>query len=224
MFSVIIPTLWKVNFLEEIKKLNNHSLVGEIIIINNSYKDTPSDLEMYDKVRMYVPSKNIFVNPAWNIGVKLSKFDLLMIHNDDIISDYEHLEQIQTKLEKEDCLIGIDPSCYSKKVDIETPVLFEFTAGDCNVGDWTCVPWGWGCSMYMRKNSYRDLFCDVWFGDDLLINRFKNQNKNIYAIQNANLSGSKISQSVSVLENESNQMDIDFQIFQNVKFEYVNKD
>lgn len=35
MFTVILPTLWKLNYKEELQKIHDSPFVGELILINN---------------------------------------------------------------------------------------------------------------------------------------------------------------------------------------------
>ena len=89
MISVIIPTIWKINFHEELIKLNSNDTVGQITLINNDYKNTPTwfNFPDYPKLTELRPQKNIFVNPAWNAGVAISYHENVMIHSDDMVSN-----------------------------------------------------------------------------------------------------------------------------------------
>lgn len=83
-YSVIIPTLqkaWSITriLLETILKDEN---VGEVILINNC--GTPVNL-VNNKLKVVNLQENIFVNPAWNLGVELAKFENIALVNDDII-------------------------------------------------------------------------------------------------------------------------------------------
>ena len=42
MISVVLPTIWKMNFHEELIKLNANDVVGEIFLINNDHINTPT--------------------------------------------------------------------------------------------------------------------------------------------------------------------------------------
>jgi len=190
MISVVLPTMWKVNFQEELNKLNSNDTVGEIILINNDHENTPVwfKLSDYSKLIEVKPQENIFVNPSWNLGVSMSSCDHIMIHNDDIVSNYKFLKDLDDKLSNEDCLIGIGDTCYQPNDDN----YFIEAIDNTN--------FAWGCSIYLRKSSYKKLPYKIWYGDYMLHGRFKTKNKTVYRIQNANMSHSKISTTADLPE------------------------
>ena len=101
-FSVIIPTLQSgnpdiLNYLLNI--LNADSSVGEIILIDNSLKGY--DTSKFFKVNVIIPKKNLFVNPSWNLGISLAKYDYFAILNDDLIIPKNLCEKIMEKFKKE---------------------------------------------------------------------------------------------------------------------------
>ena len=84
MFSIIIPTLQQDNYVLNmlLYELLNSACVGEIIIINNACKEMMfSD----KKIRVINTDKNIYVNPAWKLGIRESRFEYIGLLNDDII-------------------------------------------------------------------------------------------------------------------------------------------
>ena len=74
-FSVVIPTMWYSDKTHRnLVNLNDCDEVGEIILIDNNTPLKPDYIDNLDKVR-YLPQKeNIFVNPAWNLGVRESVY------------------------------------------------------------------------------------------------------------------------------------------------------
>lgn len=185
MFSCIIPTMWKIDNLKyELKKLNENKNIKEIILINNDVYNTPEwfNFSDYSKLCEIKLQNNIFINPAWNLGVINSSCENLMIHSDDMISNYKFLDEIDKKIRNEDCLIGIGETCYIKNND---KYFFE------NMND-QIRPMGWGATMFLRKSSYKALPFKIWNGDDLLIKLFKKRKKSIYKLQNADMSNSII--------------------------------
>ena len=89
MLSVIVPTAWAFkpfcNFLSNVVEL---PVVGEVIIINNVVERTPKHPVLsHSKVRVYNQDKNIFVNPAWNLGVSYASNDKICILSDDVLVD-----------------------------------------------------------------------------------------------------------------------------------------
>ena len=83
-FSIVIPTMWLSDKLYHmLERYESDDHVKEVIVINNDPLKTP-DLSMYKKVSMHTRGYNIFVNPAWNWGASMAKYNLI-IANDDIL-------------------------------------------------------------------------------------------------------------------------------------------
>lgn len=96
MYSVIIPTLLKSELIWKLlDDLNNCPAVGEILVIDNSGR-FKSDLE---KVKRVEVPENIFVNPAWNLGVSLAQFENICLCNDDVNFDCRVLVRFRTPKE-----------------------------------------------------------------------------------------------------------------------------
>ena len=110
MFSIIIPTMQKCNKVLDmlIYELVEEPLVGEIIIIDNSQKGFKNYSN--GKIKIVIPENNLYVNPAWNSGIKLAKYDCIGILNDDLIIPKNLFRQIYYFLtnNKNVGLIGLD--------------------------------------------------------------------------------------------------------------------
>src|SRR5574344_985842 len=124
MLSIIIPTMQKdlEVFNKLLAQLNEDSCVGEILVIDNSCKGFKTDLS---KVVVHVQKENLFVNPAWNLGIKLSsdKYRFCGILNDDIIFPKNMFKAVLDFLEKSDnCvgLAGIDCATNTPKEQFDT--------------------------------------------------------------------------------------------------------
>lgn len=108
--SVIIPTMWrKKDYLAKmLVKYEASPYVGEVLIIDNEPENAlphldkipnlPDDLEGVQKqtppkvIRKIYSGKNIYVNPAWNMGYREAKGEFLLIANDDIF--IENLDDV----------------------------------------------------------------------------------------------------------------------------------
>jgi len=163
-FSVIIPTIWKSEYtLELIKRYCESDYVGEVILINNRVKDT-ADIEPHFKLKMVNMDENIFVNPAWNYGVSLSKYKNITISNDDILFDvdayYYYLSQAltQTKFQQ----LGFIGSHSDNYIISENkqPVI-QFYNNQTNNG-------GWGCLFSFDKENWKPIpeQLKIWYGDN----------------------------------------------------------
>lgn len=106
MISAIIPTLWKNKelTLKLLESLQNSKFISQIILIENKINEI--NLE-FSKLERYQQLENIFVNPAWNLGVSLSKNDKLLIINDDVGFDEDFLKLSFTYITPQNGMIGI---------------------------------------------------------------------------------------------------------------------
>ncbi len=190
MFTVIIPTLWKVDFKNELLKLQECNIIGEIILIDNDKKQTPEWLNKLNinKLKIIQPPENLYVNPSWNLGVKIAKNKYIILLSDDVVVDkYDFLDITFEELEKEKSIIGIDVSCYSNFSDTVIPTFNDITHTDRTIG--------FGSMMFLEKKLYKDIPCEylIWRGDDFLIDLFKHRNNKVKTISNLNMSKSRMS-------------------------------
>lgn len=82
MISYIIPTMWKSDLIyKTIDQVKASAFGSELIIIENANTEFESDAS---NIRVIKPGKNIFVNPAWNLGVELANNTYVCLVNDDI--------------------------------------------------------------------------------------------------------------------------------------------
>jgi len=184
--SFIIPTMWFnsriFSLIERLEALPN---CDEILIIDNfpsnkngdnlvrlNYSPTKynSRFEWKDikKVRILEQKENIYVNPAWNLGVKEARNDLICLLNDDVYIDL--YEVVMNKITPAHFrglgIMGMNPFCYMKdewrkQEDVAT---LDFFVGH-----------GFGCCMFLHKDHYYPIPDDlkIWFGDNWLF--LKNQ-------------------------------------------------
>jgi hypothetical protein len=177
MISVIIPTMWKCESFRDGKmlyELSEHPLVGEIILIDNS-EQTHLDI-ISPKVIHIKEEKNTYVNPAWNKGVKLAKYDKLLILNDDVETEWGVIDLVYDSIIEENGLIGAGVSCWQYSGGIPE---IERTSFRTNC---------YGCLMFIHKNSYKEIpeSLKVHYGDDWLFNKSGKPN---YQIVNWKMGG-----------------------------------
>jgi len=167
MFSVFLPTIWSSN-IEDIdifiNKLQNCDLVDEIILINNApqkYSGRYSDLSKIRELKY----DNIYVNPAWNVGVYQSKNELVCILNDDVDFNLDVFEFIKEQLDRDDVkIIGASKSSYHRESD-----------GDFYLEKVKVRNSGWACIMFFKKKNWTIIPSDlkIYFGDDYLIKKLE---------------------------------------------------
>lgn len=161
MFSVIIPTMWKsVRIWSMLHRLHHSDFVDEIIVIDNAKEDRPNS-QFYSKVRLIEQEENIFVNPAWNLGVKECKNENICILNDDVTFNVDEVFNVANLVLKDhptSCL-GVHPISY--KGYNETPKVAEGSA----------IGQGWGCCIFLKKENWVDIpeQIKIWFGDNWIV-------------------------------------------------------
>ncbi len=161
MFSVIIPTLWKSNYINNsIKRLEEHPDVGEIILIDNSTERKELNVS---KLNYVYEGFNTYVNPAWNKGVRISKFDNICIANDDLAFNPAVLDFVKPHIHKG--VIGQNVSNYDKWNTDFNPHIEQMEGRD----------WGWGCLFFIHKSNWVEIPDDLLIacGDDYLIKNVK---------------------------------------------------
>ena len=151
-FSVIIPTIWKGETLNDLLiNLYNCELVEEVILINNDNKNSKA-IPLHDKLIYVEPQKNLFVNPAWNLGVRMAKSNNIIISNDDILFNVHHFINClldihinHIKLENLG-IVGMDFNNYNLESDNNNPVFQSHGISE-NRG-------GWGCLLAFHKTMW----------------------------------------------------------------------
>ena len=170
MITFIIPTIWKAEeiykSIEQFKRLENKK--AELIIVDNTHSD------FYDsdpRITIVKCSNNIFVNPAWNIGVKLARNKYICLLNDDIYFNYVTLFNNFEKFIQQNPklgLIGFNENARHKgsekelNADHDDLILIDTTG---------IVPFGYGCCIFINKEDYIEIYEDykIFYGDTILI-------------------------------------------------------
>jgi len=181
MISIIIPTLWQSDCIyETIRDFKYSQLEGvELIIIDNANSDYHED-----GVTIIKQQENIFVNPAWNLGVELAKYDTICLLNDDITINLKTLYANVSRF-TEYGIIGFDANRNLTQTLNNDDEVWELE-------ETTCRSLGFGCMMVMPKEYYEPIPSDlkIYFGDDMLywLNKdfFK---RKIYNIPNLKATG-----------------------------------
>lgn len=170
MIDIIIPTLWKSkNFLNYLSKYLNNKFIGKIIIIDNDYSKRPNFNFNHKKIKIFKTTSNIFVNPAWNLGVSLSNADIVCLGSDDLwIEDEVFCFVSKLNFDIID-IIGAEISKQRKELKLKK-INFnkKNTLGNQFFGFGTC--------MFLLKKKYIDIpsLYKIWFGDDFLVHNLNN--------------------------------------------------
>lgn len=162
-YSVVIPTLWKSNRIGKLLfDLIKCEFVDEIILIDNAGKFFEY-FEGLDKVKLVQVEENTYVNPAWNLGIKIAKNNSIALLNDDINFDPNIFGLITKDVLNHYGIIGMGEGNYKGEVDEERgPYLDVWKSG---INDW-----GWGCFIMLDKKNWIDIPNDIkiWYGDNII--------------------------------------------------------
>lgn len=159
-FSVIIPTMWCSDLIFKLlDSLNDSPFVGEIILIDNDKSKRPPQITSTSKLRIIEQEENIFVNPAWNLGVELANYPNICISNDDLVWNVELLPFIYENIH-----LGIIGQGTSNYYDEH---------GEIKIERITERNWGWGCCFFLQKEQWISIppQLKVACGDDWLISK-----------------------------------------------------
>ncbi len=139
-----------------IKELCDQDFIGEVIVVDNNVSNQP-DIPKRKKLRVLEQEKNIYVNPAWNLGVSKSKFPICILLNDDLTFNTKTLNKMAEGLD-EYGVIGMHHESY-RGMSKEEEGTFEYNGGP---------PRGWGCVMCFKKKDWVDIpeSMKIWAGDD----------------------------------------------------------
>jgi len=162
--SVIIPTLWRSDVTTKlVKALLNWHLLEELIIIDNDPSSRPRN-ECWQSCTVLEQRENIYVNPAWNLGVSQSKGEVIAICNDDICFNPNDLNAAIEKLKYNE-VIGLHEDAIVNSQSISEPELHSSHV----------LGQGWGCLMLLRRKSYTPIpsCIKVWFGDNWIVHSTK---------------------------------------------------
>lgn len=179
MISVIIPTLLKVQRLyKTLEELSNCDEVGEIILIDNTTNTIPFQIP---KLIHICEGVNTFVNPAWNKGASLAKYDKLCFLNDDIWFDWNYLKLITQFITPQTGFIGMSPDNYTQPKQHFNIVSIE----PDNKTLRGHRPIGFACCLFVHKHNWDPIPDDIkiWAGDDWLFYRSRNKNLMIEGIK-----------------------------------------
>lgn len=182
-FSVIIPTMWKAKeqLLNFLPTLNSHPLVGEIIIINNDSKNTP-EIPVLNKLKLINTDENIGVNPAWNIGVYYSTYDILCLANDDIDFDTKVFDKLENLVTKDTGVFGLCPG------EVKNWKQIPYTNGNIDIVEWkeTDHTFGFGSLMFLHKDNWKNIPKElkIYYGDNFIFDTLLAENKKNYLIAN----------------------------------------
>jgi len=162
-YSIIIPTLWKSNRIHKLlSDLIKCQYVDEIILIDNAGKFFEY-YEALDKVKLVQVEENIYVNPAWNLGIEIAKNDLIALCNDDINFDPNIFGVIDENILTYVGIIGMGEGNYKDEINKEKGSYIDIWEPGVN-------DWGWGCLIMLKKSHWLPIPNEIkiWYGDNII--------------------------------------------------------
>lgn len=192
MLSVIVPTIWAHSpFLDFLPDLLNRESVGEVLIINNEKRLTPTNqILSHPKIRMYESSENLFVAPSWNLGSQICKYEKMAFLSDDLKCDAKVFDLADQFLDLPNVgMIGIvtpygDTNCYEKNFSDGSINIINYQSKDIN-GDRISSEVGVGNLFFIRKENWKDIpGVKIFHGEVLQWNRMEEINKQNFLIIN----------------------------------------
>lgn len=165
MFSIVIPTMWRSQKIEKLlQDLNQSDFVNEIIIIDNDTKSKSIELSQFSKLRYFPQVSNIFVNPAWNLGVLYAQNELIAICNDDINFDVDSVLNQVLENQNDLGVIGcrlLDDKNPNKKIKLNT----------YREKSRATVVHSFGVLMFVKKSKWIDIPNDlkIYYGDNWIM-------------------------------------------------------
>jgi hypothetical protein len=150
--------MWKSHrTIRLVKELCACPHVGEVIIIDND-RNVSHPLPQSEKLRVLKMYRNIYVNPAWNLGVKEAKFENVALINDDVNFNPDVFKLLDDGTLKHLGVVGMAESNYMLTRDQD----YQISSSGRHLG--------WGCVIMFAKERYVPIPEDlkIWCGDDWL--------------------------------------------------------
>ena len=181
-YTIVVPTMWRCNdiFLPFIDRLCASDMVDDIVIINNDNEKKPDHDFSNPKIRMLEFGRNIFVNPAWNLGVKLAHNDRVCIVNDDVAYDLAVLDKLYDMLTPSNGVFGLCPG-------VSDFAQIPVTDKSIDIVEWAGHhTYGFGSLMWINKKSWIDIpdGLDIYYGDNFIFDIQLLQGKKNYIVTN----------------------------------------
>ena len=149
------------------------------------WKENSNFVDTDPRITVIKCSKNIFVNPAWNLGVKLAKNEYICLLNDDIHFNFTTIINNFKKIWSEYKNVGIIG--YNANKRTEYNVDLNNDSDVLTLTEINSVPIGFGCCMFMKKDDYMyiDETYKVYWGDTLqMVHTIDEKRKKMYLFDN----------------------------------------
>jgi len=179
--SVVVATMWKYPpFVELLSRLVEKESVGEIVLINNSFSNTPKvEILNHPKIKLINNEQNIFVNPSWNLGVSSSKYEKICIMNDDLDFNLNVFDVVNDSLKPHTLIV----TSYNQNLNYLNKEIKDIQITPYNDLD---RPLEFGHLFFLNKTDYSQIpdRLKFWCGDILQFDMFRKNNYEIMMLNN----------------------------------------
>jgi hypothetical protein len=142
--------MWKSEYLAKMLQIYEKSqFINEVIIIDN-FPTNRINISA-SKVKIHSKGKNIYVNPAWNLGVSLAVNPYIIVANDDLLfkeSDFTNLINSVIPYLVDNTVVGPSPNCFKQVSSKPSFGNLKIEAAGSKFS------YGFGTFMIMKKSSY----------------------------------------------------------------------
>ena len=228
MIDIVIPTLMRSDkdvFEYSLSEANASSKIKQIFVIDNTTdKLFKCDLP---KVQILNHNENMYVNPAWNLGVNLSDSDNVIIMNDDIACCKENYDYVDEILNTGDCglcsINSIRIETLREYIEKQKEMYYEIKTNEVfGNPDNNKTGWFFGIKRKLWKNIPPSI--KIIYGDDLIYMRIRKlgySTKNITNTTIGHLESKTVNQ---VMGDIISQVNKDIYEFNNLKTFYLEDD
>lgn len=196
MIDVIIPTLLltdKVIFDYTLKQMIDCDVINKIIILDNTddrrFKDDYSEFFSSNKLTLIENGENIFVNPAWNLGLSLVESEYFVILNDDVLCHKSIFEICDNKM-KEDPAVGLLTvnTLQSQGIDYYENHIAQ-TSGNTPTFSPNIFRNRVGWFMCGRKDQWVDIptSIKVFYGDDFIYALARHHKRKVLSLESQSI-------------------------------------
>lgn len=174
-------------FIPFLQDLTRFELVDDIVVIDNDPSKRPRHPTAFldPKVRLLTRPENIYVNPAWNLGVMCTRpgNEKICILNDDLIFDLRAFYRADYLLNRFDTgVIGLAPGDHP-----EITKQPRLTDGIIDILPWNGEHlWGFGMLMFLNKRTWKPIpdSLKMFYGDNWIFDSNRNAGRTNYILTN----------------------------------------
>ena len=180
--SVVIPTLQKNPlFLKDLlHSLEHDDAVSEIIVIDNSCRGLDF---CSGKLKVIVPEANIFVNPAWNRGVREAREEIVALLNDDICIPDDFCSAVAKQMTPTMGILGMARD-FVQNISPASPYYATLPPSAVYLEPAPYIAYNYGVAMFFHKSAFVEIPDKIliWYGDHWIFEKARKLGRQNYFI------------------------------------------